>query len=179
MTIINLDGAVFVISDIDDKLMINPSTNEFWIWKKDGWVTKGCSPNTDGYLQIWYEGRGQSAHRLIMRYVLGRELEKDEVVNHKNHVVFDNSLSNIEIVTHTQNMQFRQRQSNNNSGHMGVHFDKNRGKWRATIKINGKQKHLGSFVDKEDAIIARRAKVKELNTILNDDGTAKFKFYIH
>lgn len=38
---------------------------------------------------------------------------------------------------------------------MGFAKKKKTGKWKATIKVNKKKVHLGTFVSKEDAIIAR------------------------
>ena len=46
--------------------------------------------------------------------------------------------------------------STNISGTVGVSWDKRLGSWRATIHISGKQKHLGNFKDKEDAVVARK-----------------------
>ena len=50
--------------------------------------------------------------------------------------------------------QNRTQQINNKSGIKGVSWRKDRSKWRATIKINGKQTHLGYF---NDPLIAARA----------------------
>ena len=50
----------------------------------------------------------------------------------------------------------------NTSGHTGVSFNKTAGKWTASIQRGGKQRHLGTFSDIEDAIAARkRAKDEE------------------
>lgn len=43
----------------------------------------------------------------------------------------------------------------------GVNLDKRRNKYRAYIKINKKQKHLGYFETKQDAIEARQKAVDE------------------
>ena len=45
--------------------------------------------------------------------------------------------------------------SNNKSGHTGVFFDAEKGKWRAYINKGGKRKNLGCFTNKEEAIAAR------------------------
>ena len=39
---------------------------------------------------------------------------------------------------------------------VGVCWSKPNNKWKAYIKIDGKQKHLGYFDNKEDAIAARK-----------------------
>jgi len=50
---------------------------------------------------------------------------------------------------------------NNTSGTTGVKWDKNRKKWYAQIDFQGKRTHLGSFVNKEDAIQARKEAEEE------------------
>jgi len=45
--------------------------------------------------------------------------------------------------------------SNNRSGHVGVHFEQRSKRWIATIKVLGKRLYIGSYKDKEDAVIAR------------------------
>lgn len=43
---------------------------------------------------------------------------------------------------------------NNRSGHKGVSWDSRRGKWLASVKINGKMKNLGRYQTKEGAVEA-------------------------
>lgn len=45
---------------------------------------------------------------------------------------------------------------NNKSGHTGICFDKQRNKWLAYVKLDGKNKNLGRFASKEEAICARK-----------------------
>jgi len=45
--------------------------------------------------------------------------------------------------------------SNNKSGHRGVYWCKQKNKWVATIEINRKTKHLGTFKDLNEAIDVR------------------------
>ena len=54
-------------------------------------------------------------------------------------------------------LETRKINNNNTSGVRGVSYRKNRGKWRAYIKIKRKNIHLGNFDTKEDAIAARKA----------------------
>jgi hypothetical protein len=41
----------------------------------------------------------------------------------------------------------------NTSGYTGVYFKKDVNKWTANIRLSGKSKHLGIFIDKKDAIV--------------------------
>lgn len=51
--------------------------------------------------------------------------------------------------------------NSNTSGVEGVSFHRGSNKWRASIRTNGKRKHLGAFINKEDAIRARLKAEKE------------------
>ena len=59
---------------------------------------------------------------------------------------------------HIQSTNSR-RQKNNTSGYSGVYF--NNGKWSAYIKIMGKLKFIGRFINIEDAVIARNNYIME------------------
>ena len=57
--------------------------------------------------------------------------------------------------------RFKTKQHNNTSGHVGVLFNKNAGKWYAKIGDGiGKYKHLGTF-ETIEAAVAARAKAEE------------------
>lgn len=75
-------------------------------------------------------------------------------VDHIDGDATNNAIKNLRLVTHSENHRNRRIQSNNSSGVPGVRMY--RGKWCARVKINGKEKHLGSFQSKEAAIEARK-----------------------
>lgn len=75
-------------------------------------------------------------------------------VDHIDGDATNNAIKNLRLVTHSENHRNRRIQSNNSSGVPGVRMY--RGKWCASVKINGKEKHLGSFQSKEAAIEARK-----------------------
>ena len=58
-------------------------------------------------------------------------------------------------VTHGEQVINRGQQVNNTSGRTGVRMPKNNPKWVASIQIDGKAIHLGSFSLFEDAVKAR------------------------
>jgi len=74
----------------------------------------------------------------------------------------DNRRRNLRAVTHSQNMQNRRKHSNNTSGVPGVRWEKRNEKWRASITINRKKKHLGYFDNIIFAIGARQQAEREL-----------------
>ena len=68
----------------------------------------------------------------------------------------DNRKENLRIVTNQQNAMNQSLRKNNTSGVTGVNYEKQRGLWRARIKVNYKNIELGYYENKEDAIQARR-----------------------
>ncbi len=58
--------------------------------------------------------------------------------------------------TEISKIKSKKPQSNNTSGVRGVHWNKRLRKWQASIKFKHKPIYLGVFVNKEDAINARK-----------------------
>jgi hypothetical protein len=52
---------------------------------------------------------------------------------------------NLRVCTSSQNGMNRGKQSDNTSGYKGVTWDKSKGKWQASIKVNQKTIFLGRF----------------------------------
>lgn len=107
-------------------------------------------------------GRGSYyTHRLIWTYFNGPIAEGLEI-DHINRNPVDNRISNLRLVTRSQNNFNQSLRSNNKSGHRGVGWCATTGKWRARIKVDKSEKFLGYFDDKADAIIARQEAEREL-----------------
>ena len=123
--------------------------NTRWAEKQAGYLHK------EGYILIRIGGRRYKAHRLAFLYMTGR-WPKDQI-DHINGDRADNRWHNLREATNTENARNRQRLNRNNtSGVTGVYWDKQKGKWRAKIRVNDKLIHLGLFTDKADAIAARQ-----------------------
>ena len=95
-------------------------------------------------------------HRYIMNY------NGKDFIDHINNNPLDNRKENLRIVTPTQNNMNRKSNKKSSSKYIGVFYDKIGNKWRAYIKINNKNIHLGCFTNEEDAAKAR------------DDATLKY-----
>jgi hypothetical protein len=78
-------------------------------------------------------------HRVIMNCPQGM------VIDHINGDKLDNRKENLRICTQLENSRNKRSFPKNTSGYRGVSFDKNKGKFRAFIWVNGKNKSLGYF----------------------------------
>ena len=114
----------------------------------------GCLEG-DGYLRIKVQSRKYRAHRLAWLYVYGEWPSLD--IDHINRNKADNRISNLREVTNKQNMQNASKRSDNTSGHSGVSWHKDSGKWQAQIAFNYRVIYLGLFESVEDAVAARKA----------------------
>lgn len=87
-----------------------------------------------------------SMHRFIMGCVKG----DGKIVDHKDGNGLNNQRSNLRICTNAENQ--RNKKPSGRSKYLGVcwHITK----WKASININGKQKHIGLYKNEVDAAIA-------------------------
>ena len=127
-------------------------------------IRKACT-DSDGYkiVNLYRNGKCKSMriHRLLSLAFIPNPKNKT-CIDHINNKRLDNRLKNLRFVTSQENNRNRSISSNNTSKIKGVYFNKACNKWRAHIKINGKQIHLGYFQNIEDAKEVRQIKAKEL-----------------
>lgn len=84
-------------------------------------------------------------HREILK------LTKGEYTDHINGNTLDNRKCNIRKCTNAENARNQKRRRDNTSGYKGVSYFKRDNNYRARIKVNYKQIHLGYFNNKTDA----------------------------
>ncbi len=121
--------------------------------------------NNKGYYYVSLFQNNKSRNKTIHRLVLNafeNNYENKKCVDHINNNRSDNCLFNLRYATHQENNFNSSICKNNTSGVKGVSFDKQRNKWRAQIKINGKSLHLGYFNNIEDAKEVRQLKANEI-----------------
>jgi len=124
---------------------------------KSGRILKP-SQEGGGYLYVILTDDGERSSKKIHKLVANAFLENPEnksCVDHINHDRKNNHLSNLRWATYSENNQNALMKSNNTSGVIGIVWNKNVNKWIARINVNGVQKSLGYFVNKDDAITAR------------------------
>ncbi|MHC9085387.1 HNH endonuclease [Luteimonas sp. RIT-PG2_3] len=108
------------------------------------------SKHSNGYIKICVDGRDYLAHRLAWMYVHG--CIPDGEIDHIDGCKSNNRISNLRVVSREVNARRHPMRPNNTSGYRGVSRDW--GKWKATIKVDGKRIHLGMF---DDASVASEA----------------------
>ena len=109
---------------------------------------KAGSIKARGYVSIMIDGHHYLAHRLAFLYMTGLMPESSD---HINRVRDDNRWVNIRVATPSQNMMNRSIFKNNKSGFRGVSWKNREQKWVANIRVDGKQKQLGTFICKHEA----------------------------
>lgn len=138
---------------------------------KDGYAI--IDANMAEYLSkyLWCLSNGYAVTRITIakntyknvpmhHFVAGKPRTGHEI-DHINRDKLDNRINNLREVTHRVNVLNFGMQKNNTSGVRGVVFAKERSKWMARIKVNGKDVFLGYFSELSDARIARKeAEVK-------------------
>lgn len=99
------------------------------------------------------KAKTKKIHQLVAIAFLGHTpCGLDLVVDHINEIKTDNRLVNLQIVTNRFNTyKSYQKKGGCSSEHTGVCWDKTAKKWKSSIKINGKDKHLGYFIIEEEA----------------------------
>jgi len=90
---------------------------------------------------------------LMHRQILGLKRGDLRQGDHKDHDTLNNQRSNIRICSCQQNSRNQKILLNTSSRFKGVSWNKNAKKWSASLKINGKKKHLGYWNIEEVAAL--------------------------
>ncbi len=114
---------------------------------------------SNGYSQVelWNNDNGKvfGVHRLVAIEFIPNP-ENKPFVDHIDNDKANNNVNNLRWATITENNRNKVLSSRNTSGVKGVCWNKKHKKWYAGIKIDGKNKHLGSFNTLEEAKQARQ-----------------------
>lgn len=102
-----------------------------------------------GYVQIRIDAKSYAAHRLVWLYMYGSfpSMSIDHIDGDKTN----NARANLRLATQAENCQ-NLKKSRGKSGFLGVTIDSQRNnRWKASIKLNGKQQHIGWYRTPEEA----------------------------
>ena len=113
-----------------------------------------------GYYRVYLNGKKHYLHRLLAEAFIPNPENKPEV-DHIDGNPLNNNLANLRWCTRAENQRNRGKQRNNTSDYTGVSFHKASGKWKAYIKVDGKEKYLGLYHTKEEAAAAYEKAAKK------------------
>lgn len=131
------------------------SNDKLHLVKDYNWYTMICRSKPYAVRHATPAEGGNGKHVYLHRVIL--QCPEGYEGDHRDGNTLNNTNENLRIATHFQNQHNRRLQKTNTSGVHGVSFDKQLGKFRAQIHLNGKQIYLGCFSNIEDARAARLA----------------------
>ena len=146
------------LEKLNEYIQYDPLTGII-IWKKDKGNRKAGSVvggkfGKEGYLRMKIFGKNYLSHRMAWLLSYG-SIPNDEI-DHINQNTSDNRLSNLRLVSGSENKKNKKRYKNNSSGIVGVRWYSKTSRWVASISIDGNQIHLGYFAEFSDAVNARK-----------------------
>lgn len=135
---------------LDDNIFVvyaNNTGEPFLFDREDYMLIKGLSWVEDSYgylVGAVKRGKLVKAHRVVMG-------EPECIVDHKDRNKKNNLKSNLRLVDFKTNSRNSKLQVNNTTGYKGVTKASRGNKYYATITVNGKSKHIGSYETAEEA----------------------------
>lgn len=136
-------------------------------WKKDvarnrkaGQVAGGIS--TQGYVVITINSRSYKAHRLAWLHFYGEW--PDSILDHINQNRGDNRINNLRLADPILNGKNR-KPNKNREGSTGASYVQSRNRWIASIMVDKRRLHLGSFMTQEEAVKAYAAAKEKFHAI--------------
>ena len=106
----------------------------------------------DGYAYVCIDRAMCLVHRVAWAIVHGQWPQAE--IDHINRDPSDNRLCNLRECTSSENKQNLGIKTNNASGYPGVSWHNQKGRWRATVVLKGRQRHVGYFDSPSDAYAA-------------------------
>lgn len=162
---------------LKEVLNYNPTTGIFT------WINCGSKKRNkkiagtickDGYRSVRVDNISYQSGRLAFLYMEGYFPEHE--VDHKDRNRANDKWNNLRHVSRQCNMRNCSIGSLNTSGVKGVWWHKDRKKWTVGIKINLKQKHIGCFVDFDEAVCCRLAAEQCLDWSDCDSSSTAFQY---
>lgn len=147
---------LLTLTRLRELLKYEPTTGLFR-WRLGGRGTGGggsvAGTTTGDYAVICVDGLHYRANRLAWFYMTGEW--PSGVVDHIDTNPRNDRWLNLRDVTHQVNLQnMRDPGVRNKSGFLGVSWHQHTGRWRASISLNNKAKHLGLFSTAPEAASA-------------------------
>lgn len=119
-------------------------------WERN--IGKEITERLRGYIVVRLCGHVFTVQAVVWRMMTGKWCVNS--IDHINGIRDDNRWSNLREATAAQNARNRSIYAKNNTGFVGVHRRGRR--WLARIRVGDSHKHLGTFTNVDDAVLARR-----------------------
>lgn len=136
--------------EVNNELVYVTRCGDLWRWKRRrNWSTPKFRKivtklRSDGYIRPKIGGKLVALHRIVASAFLGLDTSDTKIqVDHISGVRHDNRLENLRLVNNQQNSF--------NTKALGYCWSKQKNKWQAYIKLDGRLIHLGLFDIEEDA----------------------------
>ncbi len=126
------------------------------------------SKHQEGGYQVCYKRNVYLHCRLVWVYVYGIDPAELEI-DHINGNRADDRIQNLRLATRAEQQWNVGKTQRNTSGYKGVSFYKRLNKWRADIRVEGKQKNLGYFATAKEANTAYQEAAKKLHKQFKND----------
>ena len=140
-------------SDKFPELLYDPLSGKFFSLTL---LERGYLDKSTGYYRVCYKGTKYRLHRLAWFFIYGEFPNKD--IDHIDGDKCNNRLDNLREVSKQENKQNTRKPTliNKATNLLGTseHRLKDSVKYRAQIRVNGKNKHLGLFNTPEEAYAA-------------------------
>ena len=94
----------------------------------------------------------------------GIKLQVDHIDEDKKN----NHIDNLQLLKPRSNVSKAYKKYNTTSNYTGVSWFKQTNRWKAGIRIDGKMKHLGYFLDEYEAHLAYKKELDKIETITLD-----------
>lgn len=101
-----------------------------------------------GYAARSYKG-GRKEY--LHRFILGLETGDGIVVDHIDADPLNNTRANLRVGDHGVNGQNRRAMTGCKSRHRGVAWHEARQRWRVTVRVDGRNRSFGEYVDELEA----------------------------
>lgn len=117
-------------------------------WKMKRRVVVNKVNHNDGYCIVRFRNRGILYHTIVWILINGN-IPNDRIIDHIDGNKINNDISNLRLVTNSENMLNRYT---HRSGRLpGCYFHKPSKRWKAQILYGKCKKHLGYFNTEEEA----------------------------
>lgn len=113
--------------------------------------------DSHGHIQITIDGTAYGAHRVAWFMMTGELPPLD--IDHENLVRSDNRFSNLRKATRRQNIHNQPARKTSKTGIKGVHLHSDGNHYVASLRREGKPRHIGFFKTADEAAEAVRLEI--------------------